>query len=49
MEVAVYVRVSTSRQQPQQTLDQQLSRLHDPVATHPAWHVAAEHSYRDDG
>jgi len=49
MEVALYVRVSTSRQQQQQTIDQQLSRLRDYVATHPEWHVAEEHIYRDDG
>jgi site-specific DNA recombinase len=49
MEVALYVRVSTSRQQQQQTIEQQLSRLRDHVATHPDWHVAEEHIYRDDG
>jgi DNA invertase Pin-like site-specific DNA recombinase len=49
MEVAFYVRVSTSRQQQQQTIDQQLSRLRDDVVTHPAWGVAEEHIYRDDG
>jgi site-specific DNA recombinase len=49
MEVAFYVRVSTSRQQQQQTIEQQLSRLRDYVVTHPDWHVAEEHIYRDDG
>jgi DNA invertase Pin-like site-specific DNA recombinase len=49
MEVALYTRVSTPRQQPQQTLAQQLRRLRDSVATHPEWHVADEHRYRDDG
>jgi site-specific DNA recombinase len=49
MEVALYVRVSTSRQQQPQTMDQPLSRLRDYVATHPDWYVAAEHIYRDDG
>jgi site-specific DNA recombinase len=49
MEVAFYVRVSTSRQQQQQTIDQQLSRLRDYIVTHPDWHVAEEHIYRDDG
>ena len=49
MEVALYVRVSTSRQQQQQTIEHQLSRLRDYVATHPDWHVAEEHIYRDDG
>lgn len=49
MEVALYARVSSSRQQQQQTIEQQLSRLHDYVATQPEWHVADEHIYRDDG
>jgi len=49
MEVALYVRVSTSRQQQQQTIEQQLSRLHDYVVARPDWHVAEEHIYRDDG
>src|SRR5262249_33867036 len=49
MEVALYTRVSTPRQQQQQTIDQQLSRLRDYVATHSEWHVANEHIYRDDG
>ena len=35
MEVALYARVSTPRQQQHQTIDQQLSRLHDYGATHP--------------
>jgi site-specific DNA recombinase len=49
MEVALYVRVSTPRQQQQQTIDQQLSRLRAYVATRPDWHVTDEHIYRDDG
>ena len=49
MEVALYARVSTPRQQQQQTIDQQLSRLRDYVVTHPDWDVAEEHIYRDDG
>src|SRR5215468_3593921 len=49
MEVALYARVSTPRQQQQQTIEQQLRRLRDYVATHPDWHVADEHIYRDDG
>jgi site-specific DNA recombinase len=49
MEVALYARVSTTRQQPHQTIEQQLSRLRDYVATHPDWSVAGEHIYRDDG
>jgi DNA invertase Pin-like site-specific DNA recombinase len=42
MEVARYMRVSTSRQQQQQTIAQQLSRLHAYVALQPDWHVADE-------
>ena len=49
MEVALYVRVSTSRQQQLQTIDHQLSRLRDDVAPHPDWHVAEEPIDRDDG
>jgi predicted site-specific integrase-resolvase len=49
MEVALYVRVSTTRQQQHQTIDQQLSRLRAYVAAHPDWYVADEHIYRDDG
>lgn len=48
-EVALYVRVSTSRQHHQQTIEQQLSRLHAYVAAHPDGQVADEHIYRDDG
>ena len=49
MEVALYMRVSTSRQQQHQTIAQQRSRRRDCVATHPDWYVADEHLYRDDG
>jgi site-specific DNA recombinase len=49
MEGALYVRVSTTRQQQHQTIEQQLSRLRDYVVTHPDWYVADEHIYRDDG
>jgi site-specific DNA recombinase len=49
METALYARVSTSRQQQQQTIDQQLDRLRDYVDTQPDWHVADEHVYLDDG
>lgn len=49
MEVALSVRVSTSRPQQQQTSAHQLSRLYDHVATHPDWHVAEEPVYRADG
>ena len=49
MEIALYVRVSTSRQQQTQTIEQQLSRLHAKVAMAADWHLAEEHVYRDDG
>ena len=37
MEVALYMRVSTSRQQQHPTIEQQRSRLRDDVATRPDW------------
>ena len=49
MEVALYMRVSTSRQQQHQTIEQQLSRLHAYVALQPDWHGADEPLSRDDG
>jgi len=49
MEVALYVRVSTNRQQQAQTIEQQLERLLAHVATHSDWHLAEDHIYRDDG
>ena len=49
MEVALYIRVSTGRQQQQQTIEQQLARLRDYVATQPEWHLDEAHIYRDDG
>jgi site-specific DNA recombinase len=49
MEVALYMRVSTSRQPQHQTIEPQLSRLHAYVVLQPDWHVADEHIYRDDG
>jgi DNA invertase Pin-like site-specific DNA recombinase len=49
MRVALYVRVSTDRQQHAQTIQQQVSQLHSYVAAHAGWTVAAEHVFRDDG
>ena len=49
MEGALYARVSTTRQQQHQTIEQPLSRLRAYVATHPDWSVADAHIYRDDG
>ena len=37
MEIALYVRVSTNRQQHAQTIEHQLERLHTSVAAHPEW------------
>src|ERR1700752_192941 len=49
MEVALYVRVSTNRQQQQETIAQQIACLRAHVTTQPDWHLAEEHIYRDDG
>jgi site-specific DNA recombinase len=49
MEIALYVRVSTNRQQQAQTIEHQLERLHTSVAAPPEWHLTEEHIYRDDG
>jgi site-specific DNA recombinase len=49
MEVALYVRVSTTRQQQTQTIEQQLIRLREHLATRPDWPLAEEHIDRDDG
>ncbi|HID34151.1 MAG TPA: recombinase family protein, partial [Anaerolineae bacterium] len=48
MNVAVYVRVSTLRQQQAQTIEQQLERLQAHIAAQ-GWHLAEEHIFRDDG
>ena len=49
MNIALYTRVSTSRQQQSQTIEQQLARLQTEVEKHPDWELPAEHIYRDDG
>ena len=49
MEAALYVRVSTNRQQQQQTIEQQLTRLRAWAAQQSDWHLAEEHVFRDDG
>jgi len=43
MEVALSVRVSTTRQQHTQTMEQQVARLREYVATQSDWHLAEEH------
>ena len=49
MEVALYARVSTERQQQAQTIEQQITRLQAQIAQQSDWHVAEAHIYRDDG
>jgi site-specific DNA recombinase len=49
MRAALYVRVSTDRQQHAQTIEQQVTQLRSYVAAHQGWTVAAEHVFRDDG
>jgi site-specific DNA recombinase len=46
--VALYARVSTTRQAQTQTIDQQLSRLRTTVADR-GWTLDEQHVYRDDG
>ena len=48
MRVAVYARVSTTRQAQAQTIEQQLDRLREAVAGR-GWELAEQHVYRDDG
>jgi site-specific DNA recombinase len=49
MRVALYVRVSTERQQQAQTIEQQITSLRAYLAEHPDWDLRAEHVFRDDG
>ncbi|MDX2030716.1 MAG: recombinase family protein [Blastocatellia bacterium] len=49
MEIAIYARVSTQRQQHQQTIEQQLERLRAHIAQQPDWRLAPENVFRDDG
>lgn len=49
MKIALYVRVSTTRQQQTQTIEQQLSRLRQHLETQPSWELVEQHIYRDDG
>jgi site-specific DNA recombinase len=49
MRVAIYVRVSTPRQQQAQTIEQQVSRLRTFVAEQAGWSLQEEHIFRDDG
>ena len=49
MQVALYARVSTDRQQHAQTIEQQVTQLRTYVAARDGWMVAEEHVFRDDG
>jgi site-specific DNA recombinase len=49
MRIALYARVSTSRQQQTHTIDQQLARLRAYVTTQPDWSLVEEHIFCDDG
>ena len=49
MRIALYARVSTSRQQQTHTIDQQVARLRAYVTTQADWSLAEEHIFRDDG
>jgi len=49
MRAALYVRVSTDRQQQAQTIEQQVTQLRAYVAARDGWTVAEEHLFRDDG
>jgi site-specific DNA recombinase len=48
MRVAVYARVSTTRQAQAQTIEQQLDRLR-AAAAERGWELEEQHVYRDDG
>src|SRR5262245_61127390 len=48
MRVAVYIRVSTTRQAQQQTIEQQLDRL-TAHAQAQSWTLPEAHVFRDDG
>jgi site-specific DNA recombinase len=49
MRVALYVRVSTDRQQQAQTIEQQVTQLRAGVAARDGWTLREEHVFRDDG
>jgi site-specific DNA recombinase len=49
MEAALYARVSTTRQQLDQTIEQQIERLREYVAEQPGWHLEEKHIYLDEG
>src|SRR5215207_9428205 len=49
MRVALYVRVSTDRQQQAQTIEQQVTQLRTYVSVNDRWTIAEAHTFRDDG
>lgn len=49
MRIALYARVSSRRQQQDQTIEQQLGRLEAEVDKQSDWELAEENIYRDDG
>ena len=49
LEVALSVRVSTTRQPQTQTIEQPRARLRESGVTQPEWHLAEAHIDRDDG
>jgi site-specific DNA recombinase len=49
MEIAVYARVSTERQQQMQTIQVQLDRLQTYVGAQTDWHLTQAHIYLDEG
>ncbi len=49
MRIAVYARVSTSRQQQTHTIEHQLTRLRSYVTTQADWRLCEEHIFCDDG
>ncbi|MCZ7571287.1 MAG: recombinase family protein [Ardenticatenaceae bacterium] len=49
MEIAVYARVSTGRQQQAHTIEQQIERLQQEVHKQNDWHLSQEHIDIDDG
>jgi site-specific DNA recombinase len=49
MEVALYARVSTTRQQLDLTIEQQIERLREHVEKQSGWHLEEKHIYLDEG
>ena len=49
MKIALYMRVSTGRQQQNQTIEQQFDRLKEHIQAHSEWQLSEDHIYQDDG